>query len=137
MGQEKIIGIDSSIFIYSLEENPFFVEKSQSLLNSIEEGRVQGIFSIVGMIEVLTGPKLKKQFELAYRYRELLKTFPNLVIVGITEDIVDRASDLRADYGIRTPDAIHIASALCHGASIFYTNDVRLKKIKDIAVKLL
>lgn len=135
MGQ--IIGIDSVIFIYLFEENPQYFLLAQRVLTSIENGTHGGVLSVVGMIEILTGPKMKEKFEVAYQYRELLKSFPNLTISGINERIVDIASDLRGRYRIATPDAIHIATAIDFGAKKFVTNDKSLKKIKEIKIEIL
>jgi len=41
--------------------------------------------------------------------------------------IFDRASRLRAGYGLKTPDALHLATALHYGCDEFWTNDGRLK----------
>jgi len=41
--------------------------------------------------------------------------------------IFDRASRLRAGYGLKTPDALHLATALHYGCDELWTNDGRLK----------
>ena len=135
MGQK--IGLDTSFWIYFLEENPRYVHKTRLFVDAIEAGRIEAVFSSIGLIEVLTGPKRAGNFALAGQYRELLARFPHLTIGGINEAIVEIASDLRATYGISTPDAIHIATAIDAGAQKFITNDKRLKRIKEIAIELL
>jgi predicted nucleic acid-binding protein len=135
MGQK--IGLDTSFWIYFLEENPKYVHKIRSFVDAIEAGRIEAVFSSIGLIEVLTGPKRAGNFELAGQYRELLARFPNLTIGGMNESIVEIASNLRAAYGISTPDAIHIATAINAGAQKFITNDKGLKRVKEILVELL
>lgn len=46
-----------------------------------------------------------------------------LEIVEISADIVERATALRASYGFKAPDAIHLASAIEAKAEIFLTGD--------------
>lgn len=133
----KKIGIDTVVLIYLFEEHPHYVKQAEQFLKSVEDGRVEAVFSSIGMIELLTGPKKRKQYELAARYRELLSNFPHLTITGINENIVELASDLRARYSISTPDAIHVACAIDFEAYIFVTNDKRLKKIKEIDIQIL
>ncbi len=135
MGQK--IGLDTSFWIYFLEENPKYLRKTRSFVDAIEAGRIEAVFSSIGLIEVLTGPKRAGNFELAGEYRELFARFPNLTIEGINESIVEIASDLRATYGISTPDAIHMATAIDAGAKKFLTNDKGLKRVKEILVELL
>lgn len=135
MGQ--VIGIDSAVFIYLLERNAQYLSRARSVLGLVRDGEVRAIFSCVGLIEVLTGPKRHDRYDLAAQYWEQITSFPNLTVIGINEHIVDLASDLRARYGIATPDAIHIATAIDAGASAFVTNDKSLKKAREIKIKLL
>jgi predicted nucleic acid-binding protein len=39
------------------------------------------------------------------------------------------ATRLKAVHGIKTPDALHLACALHHGCTEFWTNDDRLTKV--------
>ena len=71
---------------------------------------------------------------MAGKYKEILLHSDNLLIVPVSSAIADKAAELRARYGIRTPDAIQIATALQGGSSIFLTNDRNLKKIHEIEV---
>ena len=59
--------------------------------------------------------------EEAERVREILTSFPNLEIVPLTPAIASSAARLRAQFGVRTPDAIHLATAICHQAAGFIT----------------
>lgn len=47
------------------------------------------------------------------------------------------AARLRAKHGIRTPDAIHVATALATGATEFLTNDRGLSRVTEIRVLVL
>jgi predicted nucleic acid-binding protein len=49
---------------------------------------------------------------------------------------IDLAAGLRARHGLRTPDAIQIATALRHKAETFITNDERLASVKEIKVTI-
>ncbi|MEK7541300.1 MAG: PIN domain-containing protein [Patescibacteria group bacterium] len=131
------IGIDAVVFIYLLEDNRQFGGRAERLLRAVETGEREAVFASIGIVEILTGPKITGRYDLAAQYKEYLARFPHLTIAGINEAIVDLASDLRARYRIATPDAIHIATALDFGAEQFFTNDKTLKKIKEISVELI
>ena len=49
-----------------------------------------------------------------------------------SEDIADRAAQLRAEHGLGTPDAIHLATALECGAEVFVTNDRDLPAVQPV-----
>lgn len=134
---EKKIGVDTAVLIYLLEEHPQYIERVERLFHDIENGKTHAVFSVIGMIELLTGPKKLKRYDMAARYRELFSHFPNLNVAGINERIVELSSDLRAQYGIGTPDAIHVATAIDFGADAFVTNDKRLKKVKEIGMMVI
>ncbi|MDR3642766.1 MAG: PIN domain-containing protein [Candidatus Doudnabacteria bacterium] len=135
MGQ--IIGLDTSIFIYAFEDLGAVADASVSILKEIETGRSVGVFSLIGMIELFTGPKIDGNYGLAAEYKNRLYNYPNLLIINLSDDIADIASSLRAEYGLLTPDAIHIATAIDSGADRFITNDKSLKKVKEIKIELL
>lgn len=135
MGQ--IIGLDTPVFIYLLEEHPRYLKRVEHILHEVQQGKTQAVFSCIGLIEILTGPKKQGRYDLAAHYRDILAHFPHLAVKGIDGPIVEIASDLRARYGIATPDAIHIATAMESGASQFVTNDKYLVRVKEIPIKLL
>lgn len=135
MGQK--VGLDSSLFIYLIEQNPQYFEQVKRIFSDIQADKLEGLFANIGLIEVLTGPKQAEEYELVHEYRTLINDFPNLTITELNEPVIDIASDLRAQYNIAVPDAIHIASAIVYGADVFITNDKALKKVKEIAIQLL
>jgi|SRR3989338_1089869 len=131
------LGLDSQILIYYLEDNKEYADRVETILEAMQRGEANGVFSSIGLIEVLTGPKKKGDYDLASQYRQMIPRIPNLVLRGINENIVEVASNLRARYGIATPDAIHLATAIDYGADKFITNDRGLKKVKEIKVQVL
>jgi uncharacterized protein len=60
-----------------------------------------------------------------------------LLIVEIAAEVVAGATTLRARYGFKTPDAIHLASAIEADADIFLTGDSSLARCTEIAVEVL
>lgn len=135
MGQK--VGLDSSLFIYLIEQNERYFEQVKSIFSDIQTDKLEGLFANLGLIEILTGPKQVQAYELVHEYRTLINDFPNLTITNLNEPVIDIASDLRAQYKIGVPDAVHIASAIVYGADTFITNDKALKKVKEIEVQLL
>ncbi|MCI5218746.1 MAG: PIN domain-containing protein [Candidatus Electrothrix sp. LOE2] len=46
-----------------------------------------------------------------------------------SSEVFDKATELRAQYSLKTPDAIHLAAALVSGCDVFLTNDLRLNRV--------
>lgn len=134
---EQTIGLDTLVFIYALEYDPKFAHRAEKVLASVEAGKYNACFSVIGIVELLTGPKALGLPNVAEDYKQRLQRFPNLEILDIGHAVVDIASDLCAKYRLRVPDAIHIATAISCGATFFVTNDRALKKVKEIPVKFL
>ena len=68
---------------------------------------------------------------------ELFQRFPGLTVADADTIVMERMSDLRVRYGIPTPDAIHLGTALARGAGAFVTNDARLQRVTEMDVLLL
>jgi predicted nucleic acid-binding protein len=95
------------------------------LLEAAEEGRCRLVASVLARLETLVAPKRHGREDLCRRYREVFEGFPNLEVVDVDAEVVEIASDLRAAHNLRTPDAIHLATALRLRADAFVTEDGR------------
>ena len=60
-----------------------------------------------------------------------------IVLVEVSAAIVERATDLRAKYNLKTPDALHYATAVEAGASVFLTGDRALSRCSEVPVEVL
>jgi predicted nucleic acid-binding protein len=61
----------------------------------------------------------------------------DLKLLAISQNVLLRASELRARHNLRTPDAIHAAAALEAGAALFVTNDPHFRRVPGLAVAVL
>ena len=58
-------------------------------------------------------------------------------MVPLTRDVIDSATLIRAQYGFRTPDAIHLGAAMVSECDVFLTNDNLLSRFLDISVEVV
>ena len=135
MVKYRRIGIDTNVLIYYIEEHPFFLGKVEPLVDRIVKGEAIGITSYVTLLELLVKPLKEKRFDLVEQYKTILTN--RLEMVPLDETVSLKAAELRAKYGIRTPDAIQLASVISKNGDVFVTNDERLDKIDEIKVLIL
>jgi predicted nucleic acid-binding protein len=134
----SVLGLDTAIFIYHFEENPAYLPLTRELLSSIETGERKGVTSTITLMEIIVKPLALGQIDVARKYEALLANFPNLEIIDLDRDAIRLAAQLRAEYRIRPPDALQVATSLQHGAQAFITNDHLLKRLQNkIAVLIL
>jgi predicted nucleic acid-binding protein len=73
----------------------------------------------------------------------LLQDFETFFLTSVAEmvllshAVLERATEIRAQFGFRTPDAIHLAAAIESGCDVFLTRDQRLAKFNGITIELL
>ena len=132
-----VIGLDSSLFIYHLEDHPRYAPLTEIIFSALEKGANKGVSSWLTLMEILVKPKTEGLLQAARDYEYYLTTFPNLTFYEMDLEVAKKASDLRATERIKAPDAIQIATALLYGATAFITNDKIFERIKGIDVLIL
>lgn len=133
----RLVALDTSPLIYYLEEDPVYLAAVAPLFSAIADGKLRAVTSTVTLVEVLTKPLREGQFEIAHRYRYLLLSRAGIEMQPVSPAIAEEAARLRASHGLRTPDAIQLATALVAGATHFLTNDHGLASIPDVQVLIL
>jgi predicted nucleic acid-binding protein len=89
------------------------------------------------MLEVLVHPYRDNNEEGVDSFYAILTTYPHLEWIPPTLDIADRAAQLRAELKMKTPDAIHAATALTSGATGFISNDPAFGKVSGLEALIL
>lgn len=137
LGKYQTVGIDTAAFIYHFEENKKYLPFTNILFEMVETGKLRGITSTITMMEILVKPKKDGNEKAVEEYKFILQTFPNLELRQIDVEAAEKAAEVRAQYGVRPPDALQVAMSLIGHAEAFITNDKELKKIKEIETILM
>jgi predicted nucleic acid-binding protein len=135
--QGKVVGLDTAPLIYFIEENPTYLQAADAFFEAIFRSEFSVVTSVITIPEVLVYPLRQGNTVLAQQYRDILFNSQGLTTIDIVSDIAEVAAQLRADYNLRTPDAIQMATAIAQGASFFLTNDARLPSLPDLSVLVL
>ena len=135
--KHKVIGLDTAPFIYYIEDVAPFADLLDPVFNLLEKRAVRAVTSTVTLAEILTKPFADKNFSLADDIKFTLKSFSSLAVAAIDEKLAEAAALIRARYAIRLPDALQVAAAIQGEATLFLTNDKRVKKIDAVEVLVL
>ncbi len=130
--KHKIIGFDTTPFIYYIEDVAPYADLLDSIFGLLDERILAGVTSAVTLAEILAKPIADKNFSLVEEIKFTLKSFTALTILSIDEKLAEAAALIRARYKLRLPDAFQIAAAIQGEASLFLTNDKAAKKIDTI-----
>jgi predicted nucleic acid-binding protein len=128
------IFFDSCIVIYLVEEHPTFASVIESMLvNASIAAELTIQISELTEMECLVMPLRKANRELLEKFQ---RWFNSVEILPIGRIVFQQAAKLRADFtSLKTPDAIHLATALHHSCDEFWTNDGRLGTVAPAIVK--
>lgn len=126
------IFLDSCIVIYFVEKHVVWASEIEARISTLGSGDIL-CYSPLTRLECLVKPirtrdnGLKGLFESFFGVQQVL---------DIETSVFDDAAHLRADFGsLRTPDALHLATARYHDCDEFWTNDDRLESVAPSLVK--
>ena len=129
--------IDTSPFIYILENNPEFYAKTFECLYRALKKNALFYTSVITFNEYCVKPEISDRKDLITDFEDLLEEW-DVYTNDITAKIAKKGAKLRAKYAfLKGMDSLQIASALEIKCDVFLTNDKRLKEIQEIKVVLI
>lgn len=125
--------LDAAPVIYAVEQVPLYAAAVDARLSTAE---IVQVVSDLTRMECRVKPLRDGNSDLLNDYDDY---FTGVVaeVVPLSREVIDRATVIRAQYGLKTPDAIHLAAAVTSGCPIFLTNDHRLDRFPDITVEVV
>lgn len=124
--------VDTSPFIYLLEDHPVFLPRFIGLFEAAERGEIRLALSTITLAEILTGPHKAGLPDLAKRYETALAS--RHLVVPISASIASLAAQLRARYRLKLPDTLQLATALDIGAAALVTHDRDFAGVSGVPV---
>jgi predicted nucleic acid-binding protein len=127
--------LDANSIIYSVEGLPEFRDATLEWIDRAEaSGTV--VTSRLARLECRVKPLRDGDAELLARFDGFFAR-AGLELIEVAADVLERATELRARHGFRTPDAIHLATALEANADVFLTGDRTLARCPGLDVQVL
>ncbi len=116
-----LIYVDACLLIYAFEDHPRHGARVRRRLAAAPPDTLA--ISPLVQLECLVGPMKTGNSVLQRYYEEGLR---QLVSLSLPEAVFLQAARARAQFGLKTPDAIHLAAAQHHRCAALWTNDDRL-----------
>jgi len=125
--------LDAAPVIYAVEQvAPFFPVVDARL----SAAGVVRVASDLTRMECRVKPLREGKTDLLKDYDDFFASAVTEV-VALSRDVIDRATTIRAQYGFKTPDAVHLAAAVVAHCDVFLTNDHRLDRFSDMAIEVI
>lgn len=134
---EGPVALDTSIFVYFLEEHPVYLPLVDPLFEAIDAGQLEAVTSSLTLLEVLVIPFRFANATLIEQCETLLTRSEGLRLIDLNRDFLRSVAQIRAVTRAKTPDAIQLAAAVAAGCRVFLTNDNRIPALPGLRRLLL
>lgn len=115
--------LDASTIIYALEGVPAFGNLLPGLLVPMDRGEFYAVTSAITLVETIVGPRKKGDLSAEQELRAFITSSATFTVAPITSAILEKVIDLRTQYTLKIPDAIHLATGMLLGCDLFVTGD--------------
>jgi predicted nucleic acid-binding protein len=132
--------IDTNVFLNYILYDPQLVPQAlvaKQFLTKVKDRRINAYTSLLTWDEVVWVVRRELTIEDARKQGMEFLDFPGLAFLTVTKDIIKKAQGLIETSSIKQRDAIHVASAMVHGASEFVTFDEDFKNNSIFPCRIL
>ncbi len=129
--------LDTPAFIYFFEQHAHYGPPLNRLFDAVYREGAEVITSLITYLEITTLPARKGDQKLVTRYRSFFTNAEHVSLQPIDLLVADTAVRFRAQYSMRTPDALQWAAACVAGADAVVTNNQAWTRVADLPVYLI
>ena len=130
------IYLDTSAIIYSVERNEPYFTLLAPAWRQAEAGQLVVVCSELVIAETLVRPIREGYSDLVAAFLAVFAA-PEVDLIPTTRQMWEDTARLRAETGLKTPDALHAATALRAGCALFVTNDTDFRRVQGLPVVVL
>ena len=131
--------LDASALIYLVDGEAQWAEATQATLQqlAVEAPDLTLAVSRLSVMECRVAP-LRRGDQASLDRFEALFAQPDLLVVELSASVVELATQLRANHGLRTPDALQAACCLELGSeAVMITGDAGFQRVRALQVCLI
>jgi predicted nucleic acid-binding protein len=130
------IYLDSCLIIYRTEGDAALRNKINRRLLNLPQDPLTVVYTDLVRLECRVKPIAAGNGPLLAQYDDFFAT-PGFSKLNLDGAVFDLATELRAEYRLKTPDALHLAAAIRADCSEFWSNDQRLGQAAHRRVTLI
>jgi predicted nucleic acid-binding protein len=131
------IYFDANALIYSVENIEPFWSMLQPAWRAARAGQIEIISSELVFLEISVKPIREHDDLLTQTYRDLLLNSRDVCLIPIDLAVIEAAAQIRAVTRLKSPDAIHAATAIDADVALFITNDPLFHRVSGLKVAVL
>jgi uncharacterized protein len=109
-----VVFLDTNSVIYLIEQPPTLGPQATARVTALLAGGERLAVSDLVRMECQVGPLKANDTALLARYITFFKS-PDVSVLSVVPVVCDRAARIRAQYGFKPLDALHLAAAVEHG----------------------
>ncbi|MFW6359930.1 MAG: type II toxin-antitoxin system VapC family toxin [Chroococcales cyanobacterium] len=125
--------LDTAPIIYTIEKIPDYFQLLRPVWLQLQNGEIEILTSELTLMESLVLP-IRNSDNLLINAFETLLNSSQVQLIPISQVILKEAARLRGVTNLKTPDAIHVATATTTKCDRFLTNDTRIRDIPDLSI---
>jgi predicted nucleic acid-binding protein len=131
-----MVFLDANVVIYLVEQPAVFGPRIMARVTALlASGERLAVSDLVRM-ECQVGPLKANDAILLAEYMAFFRS-PSVSVLIMSPAVCDRAARIRAQYGFKPLDSLHLAATVEHRSSLFLTSDAKLKRFRDVPVEIL
>jgi predicted nucleic acid-binding protein len=131
--------LDASALIYLVDGEAPWAEAARATLQqlALEAPDLALAVSRLSLLECRVAPLRRGDQASLDRFQALFAQ-PDLLVVELSASVVELATQLRANHGLRTPDALQAACCLQLGPdAVMITGDAGFQRLQALKVRLI
>lgn len=128
----KRVYVDTSPFIYYLENSALYRDRIKRFFEMCLENSIEIVTSTITIEEYLVFPFASGRMELADNFKRFI-AYMNIQVIEIDCEIAEQAAKIRGKFRhFKAMDSLQIAAAKVSKCDMFFTNDKQLRQEKEL-----
>jgi len=128
--------LDTAPVIYHIEGVAAYQPLTDFVFERISSGAYEAATSPITLAECLVHPLKKRDTALVQQFRQVITGDAHTRYTSL-DTAAENAAELRVRYNFSLTDAFQVAAALAAGCDAFLTNDLGLKRVRELTILVL